>query len=324
MEEYYIPRKQLLSEPALWWILGVFIVIASAVFIIVGIDAYRLASQNKEFVLSGIPIDRGDGGGAAPRTQPLVYNNEFWKVSFEIPPDYALTERVVSEDEETEASIQRRVEQDIYADTTVRIWVGNDTGFNRYLLKPYTTYGGYRRITAVARRAVMYSDPSEEGSGIQVIAVDDSRNGREIRAYFSALHEGAESLALNLLQSMRLLARERGEDVLHKDGWRSFVHEPVRFQYPEDYSAERRADGTIVVRGAGGRIEIEPILDVLGSQTATRTFAGRTGGDQRIPDDFFDLRYDVTLRVKIFYAGTDDYQKTVLQDISRTISLKDR
>lgn len=301
----------------------IFLVLSGGVIAVVAVDAWRIAKQNKQFVLSGLPVRTDDGNVSRKRTQPLSHENVVWRVSFDVPVEYAVAERVVSEDDEVEMELLKNVAEDTYIDTSVRVWVGEDTGFNRYLAKPYTTNGGYRRITAVARRAVTYSDPSREADAIQIIAVDDSRNGREVRVSYSALQEGAESLALSILETMRLGARDIGEDVLHKDGWRTFVYSPVRFQYPEDYAAERKPDGVITVRGAGGRIEIMPILDVLGAQTVTRTFAGKSKGDEKLPDDFFDLRYDVTLRVKIFYAGEDTYQKSVIQDISKTIVLKE-
>lgn len=307
------------------WAAVVVLLADVVVFAVVLMSSYRVAKESSD-VFTRLAAMGGECRQVVD-AGPTRYEHQGWKASFEIPAGHVGVERVVdSETKAVEVIIAQRRDPaaaqaiGAHADTSVRVRIGPSTGFVRYLTKPYTDYGGYRRFTAAARAAVTYADPDREIDGIQVIVVDDTRNGREIRLEYSGLLENAEPMAYDILKTLRLSPRDETEAVV-KPGWRVFSQEPIRFQYPDDYRVETPVVGRINVKGRGGRLEVTFAYSI--DQSGRRRLTGAppdaaSGG----PSEYFDLQYDVDVRVAFYYAGDSTaYDRGILKEIASTISL---
>lgn len=319
------PRDGNRAQAVIAWAAVVVLLADAVVFAVVLMNSYRVAKESSE-VFTQLALSGGECRRAVD-AGPVRYEHQGWKASFEIPDGHVGVERLVdAETKAVEVAIAQRRDPaaaqatGAYADTSVRVRVGPATGFARYLTKPYADYGGYRRFTAAARAAVTYADPARENDGIQVIVVDDTRNGREISLEYSGLLENAEPMAYDILKTLRLSPRDETEIVV-KPGWRVFSQEPVRFQYPDDYRVETPMVGRINVKGKGGRLEIAFAYGI--DQSGRRRLTGAppdaaSGG----PSEYFDLQYDVDVRVAFYYAGDSTaYDRGILKEIASTISL---
>jgi len=256
---------------------------------------------------------------------PVRYDNARWKTSFELPAGNFAVERTVSDDDAVEVRVARRPDAEDLAstnalyDTTVRVRIGPSSGFSRYYAKPFTEYGGYRRFTAVGRAAIGYTDPEGAADSVQVILIDDARNDREIAVIYTAIVDGAETLAFGIIDTMRLAPMERQEIVV-KPGWKIFDQDPLRLQYPEDYRVNTPIPGRVIVDGKGGRIEITSAYDL--DEAGRRGAMSASNGDGGTPDEFFLLQYGVSLRVAFFYDNdATTYDRSILKEIGSTISL---
>jgi hypothetical protein len=322
MDGEMYPRRRFLSEPILWWVFGIFLAIDAGVMAIVLLDAYRLSRQNQDFLSSGQVLRELRTKAAEEVVAKFeTYDNGFWKVSFDHPEGYAVAEYPVDDDGTVDLQMLKNGQDNRFFDTTVTVRLATSSDFGKYLTKPYNQYPGYRRITVAGRRAVGFADPEREGDDGQVIIVDDGRNGREIKITFSALREDAKAIVADITRTLRLASREKIEEAV-KTGWRRYVGDPIVVIYPEDYTLEKKVAGPIEVRGEGGRLEIEVVRGQLATPSAQQRFRGIQNAKESIPDEYFETNYEVTIRVSIFYDGTDSYQHTVLQEIAQSITLK--
>lgn len=323
---FYQPRRHDVREVALAWLMIAVVCADVVIFGIVGLNAYFVRKESQE-VFALLRLQAGECRANYAPYGPTRYDQTAWKISFELPGGYVATEERLSDDGDVEFRVARRPETvdplatlSIFPDTSVRLWIGQPTGFSRYLTRPFTTYGGYRRFTAVGRSAVTYADPERGLQAGQVIVIDDTRNEREIRISYSPLMENAEPLAYDIMKSLRLAPRENLAAVV-KPGWKVFSQEPIRFQYPEDYRVETPILGKVIVKGAGGRIELTFAADLDESgrrKLATTPSDTSTGG----PDEYFDLQYDVDVRASFYYGtGSSAYDRGILKEIASTIAL---
>lgn len=256
---------------------------------------------------------------------PMRYENADWNVSFELPPGFTASEERLSDAGDVDLRISRTPAQGTRAsanttlDTGVRVRIGPATGFDKYYSRPYTEYAAYHRFTAVGRPAAGWTDPADAAENQQVIVIDDSRYDREVTVIYKGVVADAESLAKNIMDSMRLTAREQ-QKIVVKPGWKVFSQDPVRFQYPEDYRVTAPVPGRLEIQGKGGRIVIFSAYSV-GQNARPSTNLGATGAGQGNPDEFFDLQYGVDMRVQFYYASdATSYDRSVLKDISSTIT----
>jgi hypothetical protein len=319
---YYQFESPRFAETAVAWIVVAVVVIDAVVFGFLAWNGWKTAKESRR-VFALLEASAGacradEAAGAASR-----YEHAAWKVSFELPAGHFASETVLSQDDDVELRVSRRpaagdeAAANVLYDTSVRVTIGPERGFSRYYARPFSGYSGYRRFTAVGRAAVGYTDPQGEADSVQVIAIDDTRNGREIVVTYTAIEEGAEALALGIIETMRLAVRER-QEVAVKPGWKIFSQDPLRFQYPEDYRVTTPNVGRIEISGAGGRIEISSAYDIDETGRRTSLGAAATGA----PDDLFLLQYGVDLRVSFYYApNATEYDRSVLKDIGGTISL---
>lgn len=256
---------------------------------------------------------------------PVRYNNADWDVSFELPSGFSVNEERLSAAGDVELRISRRPAQDVRAstntllDTGVRVRIAAASGFGRYYSRPYTEYGSFRRFIAVGRPAAGWSDPDGLAEARQIILIDDGRNDREVSVIYKGMVVDAESLALGILNSMRLSDRAHQPTV--KSGWKVFSQDMIHFQYPEDYRVSTPTPGRIEVDGKGGRLEIQTAYDI--EQTSRPgALIGIGSGTRGAPNEYFDLQYGVDVRVGFFY-GVDakPYDRAVLKDISATVML---
>lgn len=318
---YYQFESPRFAETAVAWIVVAVVVIDAVIFGFLAWNGWRTAKES-ERVFALLEASAGACRVDASAGAPSRYEHAAWKVSFELPAGHFASETVLSPDDDVELRISRRptagekASANALYDTTVRVTIGPERGFSRYYARPYSGYGGYRRFTAVGRAAVGYTDPKGEADSVQVIAIDDARNGREIVVTYAAIEEGAETLALRIIETLRLAVRER-QEVVVKPGWKIFSQDPLRFQYPEDYRVTMPNVGRIEIAGAGGRIEIASAYDI--DETGRRTSVRAANG---APDDLFLLQYGVDLRVSFYYApNASAYDRSVLKDIGGTITL---
>lgn len=327
MEEtarYFPPKREGLTDAVMAWIVMVTVVVDVVVFGILLWNSYATARKHRETLELLARLGPGECRVQEDITAPSVFTHKTWLFSFELPGGHAAVEELEPKDGSVLLRIVRSGDpgtpKNTLGDTAVRVWVGPASGFSKYFAKPYTAYAGYRRLSAVGRQAVGYGDPEGEYAAWQVVAIDDARNDREIRVSWSGIREDAEIIANGIIRTMRLAAREQKE-LVYKPGWKTYVEEPLRFQYPEDYVVERVFAKKVVVKGRGGRLEIASAFEV--DETGRR----RTGNllenlDQQLPDDFFDLTYDVNVRIGYYYAqGASDYDKSILREIAGTITL---
>ncbi len=317
MADEMYPRyaRSVLTDQIFWWLFFIFIAADAAVIGLVAYDNYQLSRQNGLSLLPAVSVTAKNEQANAP----VRYNNDLWKAAFDLPPGYAVAERTLSAAGDVEVRVLKSTGPGAYADTSVAVWIGKDAGFSRYYVKPYTEYGDYRRLVAVGRPAVSYDDPSRALDAVVVTAIDDSRNGREVRVEYSAIQADAESTANALIKTLKLGLLQQAQ-ILQKEGWKTYISENFRFQYPEDYRVTKGLNGVITVQGAGGKIEIWPNQSPI-STGVSRAAIGAQNVNRPLPDDFFDLNYEVDLRVNLFYASADAYQRSVIKDISKTISL---
>lgn len=321
---YYQSDSPRNAEAVAAWVI-VFAVVIDVVFLgFVAWNAWNVEKESRR-VFALLEASAQACRATVEANVPVRYDNAPWKTSFELPGGHFGVERIVSDSDEVEVRVARRPDAEDLAtpntlyDTTVRVRIGNATGFSRYYAKPYSEYGGYRRFTAVGRAAIGYTDPEGAADSVQVIHIDDTRNGREIIVTYTAVVEGAETLAFGIIDTMRLAPLER-QEVTVKPGWKVFSQTPLSLQYPEDYRVSTPFPGRVVVQGAGGRIEIMSAydLDEAGRRGANTT----SNGDGGTPDEFFLLQYGVDLRVAFFYSqeGTA-YDRSVLKEIGSTVTL---
>ena len=311
-------------EVASAWVITVLVVVYFLFLGFVAWNSWRVDKESKRvFALlesSAQACTVTSLAGAAVR-----YENPMWKTSFELPAGHFGVERIVS-DKDVEVRVAQRPGPDDDAavnalyDTTVRVRIGKATGFSRYYAKPFSEYGGYRRFTAVGRAAIGYTDPEGAADSVQVIHIDDTRNDREITVTYTAIVDGAETLAFSIIDTMRLAPLER-QEVAVKPGWKVFSQDPMRLQYPEDYRVTTPTPGRVVVTGRGGRIEILSAFDL--GESCRRGAMSMSNGDGGTPDEFFLLQYGVNLRVAFYYSndGTT-YDRSILKEIGSTISLE--
>lgn len=320
---YYQFNRPHRLEAAAAWTITVLVVIDFLFLGFVAWNAWRVDQESKRvFALleaSAQACRENVAVGASVR-----YENARWKTSFELPAGHFASERVAS-DGSVDVIVARRPDAEDAAsvnalyDTTVQVRIGPTPGFSRYYSKPYTDYGGYRRFTAVGRAAIGYTDPAGAADAVQVIHIDDARNGREVVITYTAIVEGAETLALRIIDTMRLAPLER-QEVSVKPGWKIFSQAPLRLQYPEDYRVTTPFPGRVVVTGRGGRIEILSAYDL--SETGGRGALVPSNGDGGTPDEFFLLEYGVDLRVGYHYANdATEYDRSILKEIGATIGL---
>jgi hypothetical protein len=312
-------------EAAAAWIV-VFAVVIDVVFLgFVAWNAWTVEKESRR-VFALLEASAQACRATIEASVPVRYDDARWKTSFELPAGNFASVRT-ADDDAIEVSVARRPDSEDLAssnalyDTTVRVHIGPSTGFSRYYAKPYTEYGGYRRFTAVGRAAIGYTDPEGAADSVQVILIDDTRNDREIAVTYTAIVEGAETLAFGIIDTMRLAPMEK-QEVAVKPGWKLFNQDPLRLQYPEDYRVTTPFPGRVIVDGKGGRIEITSAydLDEAGRRGATST----SNGDGGTPDEFFLLQYGVSLRVAFFYGNdATAYDRSVLKEIGSTISLNE-
>lgn len=320
---YYQFNQPRTFEVASAWVITIIVVIDFLFLGFVAVNAWKVDKESKRvFALleaSALACRETVAAGVSVR-----YDNARWKTSFELPAGHFGAERIISEDA-VEVAVARRPDPEDVAtvnalyDTTVRVRIGKATGFSRYYSKPYSEYGGYRRFTAVGRAAIGYTDPAGEADSVQVIHVDDSRNDREITVTYTAIVDGAETLAFSILDTMRLAALERAE-IAVKPGWKVFSQSPLRLQYPEDYRVSTPTPGRVVVTGRGGRIEILSAYDL--GESGRRGAMSMSNGDGGTPDEFFLLEYGVDLRVGFYHSNdATEYDRSILKEIGATVSL---
>ncbi|MEK7545841.1 MAG: hypothetical protein AAB554_02070 [Patescibacteria group bacterium] len=320
---YQFGRSRSLESAAAWTIVVV-VVIDFAFLGFVAWNAWRVESESRR-VFALLEASARSCRVATEAGVPVRYDNAVWKTSFDLPAGYFAVERVVTSSDDVEIRVARRPDAEAIAtanavyDTSVRVHIGPATGFSRYYAKPFPQYGGYRRFTAVGRAAIGYTDPAGEIDSVQVIHVDDGRNDREITVTYTAVVDGAETLALGIIDTMRLAPRER-QEIAIKPGWKLFTQSPLRLQYPEDYRVTTPFAGRVNVTGKGGRIEILSAFNL--GETGRRGAVTMSNGDGGTSDEFFLLQYGVNLRVAFYYdPAATAYDRSVLKDIGGSISL---
>jgi len=318
---YEFDRPRVAESVAAWVI--VFGVVVDVLF--VGFIAWTAWTVDKESraVFAMLEASVQSGRPAVETSVPQRYENAAWKTSFELPAGTFAVEE--ADGDAVEVRVARKPDAEPSAsanalyDAAVRVRIGPATGFSRYYSKPYTEYGGYRRFTAVGRAAIGYTDPEGAAESVQVILIDDSRNGREVSVTYTAIVEGAETLAFGIIDSMRLAPLEK-QEIAVKPGWKIFSMAPMRLQYPEDYRVTTPSPGRVVVQGRGGRIEIVSSYDL--DEAGRRGAASTSNGDGGTPDEFFLMQYGVNLRVAFYYdAEAPAYDRSVLKEIGSTVSL---
>jgi len=323
---YYPDDRRRAIEVAAAWVIVVAVVLDALFLGVVAWTAWKVERESRR-VFAELSAEGQSCKQSLATGAPVRYENPFWKVSFELPSGYYATEQFVDSDKTVELRVARRPSAEDAAssnalyDTSVRVRIGKANGFSRYYAKPYSEYGSYRRFTAVGRAAIGYTDPEGAADSVQVIHIDDTRNDREVTVIYTAVEEGAEALAFDIIDTMRLVPREAQEVVL-KPGWKIFTQDPMRLQYPEDYRVTTPTVGQVFVTGKGGRIEISSSYD-LGS-SGKRGASVPSNGDGGTPDEFFLLQYGVRLRVAFYYANdATSYDRSVLKEIGATIGLKE-
>ena len=322
-EQFNPPRS--IEAIAAW----VIVAIVAVDFLFLGLvawNAWKVETESRR-VFAELEASTQTCRATIEASVPVRYENARWKTSFELPAGHFASERIVSEGGDVVVSVARRPDAEDLAslnalyDTTVSVRVGKATGFSRYYAKPYSEYGGYRRFTAVGRAAIAFTDPKGAADSVQVVLIDDSRNDREIVVTYTAIVEGAETLALDIIDTMRLAPLERQEAVV-KPGWKIYSQDPLRFQYPEDYRVTAPFAGRVVVDGKGGRIEISSAYDL--GESGRRGAVSMSNGDGGTPDEFFLLQYGVSMRVAFFYkADAAAYDRSILKEIGATITLSE-
>lgn len=321
----YFPTESKFTERAASWVLVILVVLDVTFFGLIAWNSWRVAQESRTTFAKLLE----DQGGVCHNTEaagvPVRYEQSDWKVSFELPSGYRASSEVVDAEGTVDLRIVRKPDASTAASpnallsTSVHVRIGPASGFSRYYTKPFTAYDGYRRFTAVGRPSVGWTDPEGAYDAVQVIKVDDTRYDREIGITYAAVEENAETLAQDILKSMRLAAREQQGQVV-KPGWKVFTLDPIRFQYPEDYKVTTPFQGRISVQGKGGRIEIQSAYDLNG--TGGQGLHSFTTGGDGVPSEFFDIQYGVDLRVSFYYdAAATSYDRSVLKDIGSTISL---
>jgi hypothetical protein len=322
--QYYRFEQPRSAEAVAAWTIAILVVID---FLFLGVVAWKAWTVEKEsrrvFALLEASADacvQTSANGA-----PVRYDNDRWKTSFELPAGHLALENFISDEHDVEVRVGKRPAADDAAtpntlyDTSVRVRIGKATGFSRYYAKPYSDYGGYRRFTAVGRAAIGYTDPAGAADSVQVILIDDTRFDREIAITYTAIQEGAENLAFDIIDTMRLAPLER-QEVVAKPGWKIFSQTPLRFQYPEDYRVSTPFPGRVEVIGRGGRLEIVSAYNI--GESGARGATTLSNGDGGTPDEFFLLQYGVNLRVAFFYAAdATAYDRSILKEIGATITL---
>ena len=311
-------------ETAAAWVITILVVVDFLFLGFVAWNSWRTDTESKR-VFALLEASAESCKQPSVSGVPVRYENARWKTSFELPAGDFASERVVTADGDVEIRVSQRPASDDAAsvnalyDTAVRVHIGASTGFSRYYAKPYSEYGGYRRFTAVGRAAIGYTDPEGAADSVQVIRIDDNRNDREVTVTYTAVVDGAESLAFGILDTMRLAPLEH-QEITVKPGWKIFSQSPLRLQYPEDYRVTTPIPGRVVVQGKGGRIEILSAYDL--GESGRRGAMSMSNGDGGTPDEFFLLEYGVTQRVGFYYANdATAYDRSVLKDIGATISL---
>jgi len=307
----------------------VIVVIVAVDFMFLGLvvwNAWKVETESRR-VFAVLEASTQSCRASIEASVPVRYENARWKASFELPAGHFASERIVSDKGEVEVSVARRPDaEDLAAsnalyDTTVSVRIGASTGFSRYYAKPYSEYGGYRRFTAVGRAAIAYTDPKGAADSVQVILIDDSRNDREIAVAYTAIVEGSETLAFDIIDTMRLAPLERQEAVV-KPGWRIYGQNPLRLQYPEDYRVTAPFPGRVIIEGKGGRIEITSAYDL--GESGRRGALSTSNGEGGTPDEYFLLQYGVSMRVAFFYkADAAAYDRSILKEIGATVSLSE-
>lgn len=318
---YGFDRPRVAESIAAWVI--VFGVVVDVLF--VGFVAWTAWNVDKESrrVFALLEASVQTGRTEVVTSVPQRYENAAWKTSFELPAGTFAVEEADGESVTVRAARKPDAESSAASnalyDTAARVRIGPATGFSRYYSKPYTEYGGYRRFTAVGRSAIGYTDPEGAAESVQVILIDDTRNGREIAVTYTAIVEGAETLAFGIIDSMRLAPLEQ-QEIAVKPGWKIFSVAPMRLQYPEDYRVTTPSPGRVVVQGRGGRIEIISSYDL--DEAGRRGAVSTSNGDGGTPDEFFLMQYGVNLRVAFYYdAEAPAYDRSVLKEIGSTVSL---
>lgn len=321
--KYYQFERPRSTESVTAWIIAIVVAVD---FVFLGVVAWKAWSVEKESrrVFALLEASADACLATASSGAPVRYENDRWKASFELPAGHLALENFVSDEHEVEVRVGKRPSADDAAtpntlyDTSVRVRIGKATGFSRYFSKPYTDYGGYRRFTAVGRTAVGYTDPAGAADSVQVILIDDTRYDREVVITYTAVVEGAEGLAFDIIDSMRLAPLER-QEVAVKPGWKIFSQAPLRLQYPEDYRVTTPFPGRVEISGRGGRIEIVSAYNL--GESGPRGATTHSNGDGGTPDEFFLLQYGVNLRVAFYYAsGATAYDRSVLKEIGSTIT----
>jgi len=323
-DRYYQFDRSRTAEGLAAWVI-VFAVVLDVLFLgFVAWNAWTVEKESRR-VFALLETSAQACRATIEASVPVRYDNAAWKTSFELPAGHFGVERIVSDDDAVEVRVARRPDAEDPAttntlyDTSVRVRIGPSEAFSRYYSKPYSDYGGYRRFTAVGRAAIGYTDPEGEADSVQVILIDDSRNGREIAVTYTAIVDGAETLAFGIIDTMRLAPLER-QEIAVKPGWKVFTLDPMRLQYPEDYRVTTPSPGRVVVQGRGGRIEIVSAYDL--DEAGRRGAVSTSNGDGGTPDEFFLLQYGVNLRVAFYYEGeATAYDRSVLKEIGSTVSL---
>ncbi|GEM_PF-2352962 len=321
---YYRFENPRSAEAVAAWIIVVLVAVDFLFLATVAWNAWTVQKESRR-VFEALEASALASQASVEAGMPVRYDNARWKTSFELPAGHFGVERFVSDEGDVEIAVSRRPDASDGAtfnalyDTSVRVRVGKATGFSRYYAKPYSDYGGYRRFTAVGRAAIGYTDPAGAADSVQVILIDDTRFDREIQVVYTAIVEGAESLAFGIIDSMRLAPLER-QEVVVKPGWKIFAQAPLRLQYPEDYRVTTPFPGRVVVQGRGGRLEILSVYNL--GEGGARGATVPSSGDGNTPDEFFLLQYGVSLRVAFYYdRSASDYDRSVLKEIGATITL---
>ena len=325
-ERYYDVRQPRSYQDVAAWVIVILVAIDFAFLGTVAWNAWNVQKESKR-VFALLEGSAQSCRATVEAGVPVRYENARWKTSFELPAGHFASEQAMDPAAGVEVRVSRRPDAEDAAstnalyDTSVRVRIGKATGFSRYYAKPYSEYGGYRRFTAVGRAAIGYTDPAGAADSVQVILIDDTRNDREIAVTYTAVVEGAETLAFGIIDSMRLAPMEKQETVV-KPGWKLFAQDPLRLQYPEDYRVSTPFPGRVNVQGKGGRIEIASAYDL--GESGRRGAMTSSNGDGGTPDEFFLLQYGVSLRVAFFYASdASAYDRSVLKEIGSTITLNE-
>ncbi len=321
---YYRFEQPRSAEAVAAWVIAVLVVIDFLFLGAVAWNAWKVEKESRR-VFALLEASADACRVTVESGAPTRYDNDRWKTSFELPAGHFGVERFVSDEGEIEVRVARRPAPEDAAtintlyDTSVRVRVGKATGFSRYYAKPYSEYGSYRRFTAVGRSAIGYTDPAGAADSVQVIVIDDTRFDREVTVTYTAVVDGAETLAFGIIDSMRLAPLER-QEVVVKPGWKIFTQTPLRLQYPEDYRVTTPSPGRVAIQGRGGRIEIMSAYNL--GEGGGRGASIASNGDGNTPDEFFLLQYGVNLRVAFYFDNdASAYDRTVLKEIGATITL---